>query len=95
MIEPKGCAQESAISAPERKPRSWIQEDRGCWQIVSFAGDCLGGDPETGELGETCAVCEGDYEDCPCPGPTQEGYEYAEFFGVMMARRVPIRENDN
>ena len=62
----------------------------GGWQRVSFAADCLGYDEETGELGDECSICGLDYtEDCECPGPTHDGYEYAfEPDGVLYARRV-------
>lgn len=57
------------------------------WREVSFAADCDGYDEETGELGDICSICGLDYcEECACPGPTQEGYEYEEFHGVLMAR---------
>lgn len=51
---------------------------------VSFAADCIGGDEN--EPGDVCGVCGGDYVDCPCPGPTQDGYEYVEIDGVLYAR---------
>ncbi len=56
----------------------------GVWQPVSFAADCLGGDGF--ELGDECSVCGGIYTECPCPGPTQDGYEYAEIDGELYAR---------
>lgn len=41
----------------------------GAWQRVIFSSDC---DDEG-----NCPVCEIDYADCGCPGPTQEEtYEY-------------------
>jgi len=59
------------------------------WRRVSFATDCLGYDEETGELGDTCSICKLEYaEECVCPGPTQDGYEYEEFHGVLMARKI-------
>ena len=63
------------------------------WQRVSFAADCLGGD--TDEPGDICSICGPTYvEECQCPGPTQDGYEYSERDGVLYARRVdhPIGE---
>lgn len=57
------------------------------WKRVSFAGECLGGDGD--ELGDICAVCGLDYcDECQCPGPTQDGYEYDERDGILYARRV-------
>jgi DNA (cytosine-5)-methyltransferase 1 len=54
---------------------------------VSFAADCLGGDDE--EFGDECPICGLTYaEDCECPGPTHDGYEYAERDGVLYARRM-------
>jgi DNA (cytosine-5)-methyltransferase 1 len=55
------------------------------WRRVSFASECHGGDDD--EPGNECAVCGLDYcDDCQCPGPTQDGYEYAEFDGILYAR---------
>lgn len=56
------------------------------WRLVSFAGDCLGGDED--ELGDICAVCGLDYcDECQCPGPTQEDeYEYLEVEGTLYAK---------
>jgi DNA (cytosine-5)-methyltransferase 1 len=58
------------------------------WRRVSFAADCLGGDP--GELGDECSICGLDYSnDCECPGPTQDDeYEYTELDGILLARRL-------
>lgn len=50
------------------------------WQKVVFAAEC--------DEGGNCPVCETDFVDCPCPGPTQEGYEYKEIDGVLHARKV-------
>jgi DNA (cytosine-5)-methyltransferase 1 len=58
------------------------------WRRVSFASECHGGDDD--EPGNECAVCGLDYcDDCQCPGPTQDGYEYAEFDGILYARPEP------
>lgn len=56
------------------------------WRLVSFAGECLGGDGE--ELGDICSVCGLDYcDECECPGPTQEDeYTYQEFDGELYAK---------
>jgi len=57
------------------------------WKQVSFAADCLGGDAD--ELGNECSICGLDYgNDCQCPGPTQDGYEYAEIAGILYARAL-------
>ena len=56
----------------------------GVWRRVSFAGNCEGGSED--ELGDTCSVCGGEYVECECPGPTQEGYEYEEIGGELYAR---------
>jgi hypothetical protein len=59
------------------------------WKLVSFARDCEGYDEETEGLGDTCSICGLDYcEECECPGPTQDGYEYEERHGALYARRI-------
>jgi DNA (cytosine-5)-methyltransferase 1 len=59
----------------------------GLWRRVSFAADCEGCDEETGELGDICSLCGLDYcEECECPGPTQDGMEYADQDGILYAR---------
>ena len=55
------------------------------WKKVSYAADCIKLDPSDDE-GEECSLCGDFYPDCPCPGPTQEGYEYAEIDGELYAR---------
>ena len=65
------------------------------WRRVSFAADCLGGDAETGEPGSACSICGGEYSECGCPGPTQDGYEYTERDGTMYARRVADAQHDD
>lgn len=53
------------------------------WQRVIFAADC--------EPDGMCPVCEDDYADCPCPGPTQDDeYEYRDHDGVLQARRKEV-----
>jgi len=68
------------------------------WKIVSFAADCIQS-PEwenTDELGDLCSVCGLDYaEECQCPGPTQDGYEYQYFGDLLMARELPAYEPYN
>lgn len=41
------------------------------------------------EVGEddVCPVCGGDYNECPCPGPTQYDWVYRVFDGVLYAKR--------
>jgi hypothetical protein len=84
---------ESAIESKQAPGKSTVTPGEEGWEIVSFAGDCGIENEETGELGENCSVCGGLYEECPCPGPTQEGYEYQEFSGVMYAR-LETTENE-
>ena len=52
------------------------------WVRVVFADECEG-HPEEGCI---CPQCGDYYAECECPGPTQDGYEYAEFDGVLYAR---------
>ena len=55
------------------------------WKLVSFAADCTGGDDD--EPGDDCSLCGRTYaEDCECPGPTQDGYEYEDRNGALYAR---------
>lgn len=49
------------------------------WRPVVFACEC---DPDTGD----CPRCGVDYADCPCPGPTQDNYQYAYINGVLHAK---------
>lgn len=48
------------------------------WVPVVFAAEC----DEDGN----CPRCGTDFAECPCPGPTQDGFEYREFDGVLYAR---------
>jgi hypothetical protein len=50
------------------------------WQQVVHSADC----DEDGN----CPICKDvDFGDCPCPGPTSDGYEYAiTSDGVLVAR---------
>lgn len=52
------------------------------WQRVVFSDD-------TDEDGN-CPVCGVDYSYCPCPGPTQDGWEYKTVRGIMYAKQAPI-----
>lgn len=50
------------------------------WRRVIFSSDC----DEDGN----CPVCQIDYAECKCPGPTQDDlYEYREVDGEMQARK--------
>lgn len=70
---------------PEISETSRLRHDG--WQQVSFAADCIGWDDD--EFGDECSICGLDYcDDCTCPGPTQDGYEYQEFGGTLYARFV-------
>jgi DNA (cytosine-5)-methyltransferase 1 len=60
----------------------------GVWRRVSFAGNCEGSSED--ELGDICSVCGGEYVECECPGPTQEGYEYREIGGELYGRRFDL-----
>lgn len=51
----------------------------GGWTEVVFAGDC---DDENCPCGFSYA------NNCICPGPTEDGYEYEEIDGVMYGRRI-------
>lgn len=63
------------------------------WRKVSFACDCDGYDEETGELGDICSICGLDYcEECNCPGPTQDGFEYQVFGDELYAREERITD---
>ncbi len=51
------------------------------WQRVIHSREC-------DEFGN-CPVCEIDYSECGCPGPTQDDeYEYRERDGILEARRL-------
>ena len=65
------------------------------WRRVSFAADC-GIDEESGEIEASCSICGHDYAECPCPGPTQDGHEYATINGELRARiiRWPSRPSE-
>ena len=58
----------------------------GDWRRVVFAADC----DEDGN----CPVCEIDYADCGCPGPTQDGFEYDERDGELYARPLVNGERE-
>jgi len=45
-------------------------------------------DEEAEELSDDCKVCGLNYCDSPCPGPTEDGWEYEERPTGMWARRI-------
>lgn len=55
------------------------------WQRVSFSADTVD---------DACAVCGQDYAECPCPGPTQDGWEYRITDGVLEAREIRSDQAD-
>jgi len=50
------------------------------WKLVVFSADC--------EDDGSCPMCGIDYAECPCPGPTMDGWEYKEVDGVLWAREI-------
>lgn len=64
---------------PRRTARS-REPIRGHWRAVVFAADC----DEDGN----CPKCGTDFAECPCPGPTQDGYEYRTMYGRLYARAL-------
>jgi DNA (cytosine-5)-methyltransferase 1 len=57
------------------------------WQRVIHSCEC----DEDG----SCPVCEIDYSECGCPGPTQhDEYEYRERNGILEARRLVLANSD-
>jgi len=57
------------------------------WQRVIHSCEC-------DEFGN-CPVCEIDYSECGCPGPTQDDeYEYRERDGILEARRLVQSNSD-
>ena len=65
---------------------------------VVFASDCkcgCGEDECEGDCGcdLVCARCGGEYAECGCPGPTQEGYDYDERGGILYARGLGNSEH--
>ena len=77
-IERSGISGDDASSCGVEKAASG-------WQRVSFAGDC--------DDDGYCALCGLEYaEECECPGPTMDGYEYCERNGILFARPIPDAE---
>ncbi len=61
------------------------------WRQVSFASECSGGDEY--EPGADCSICGLDYcNECRCPSPTQDGFEYCERDGVLYAKPLANTE---
>lgn len=86
--QPGRCArrQQTQADPSERCCASAVE-----WKQVSFAADCLGGDDD--EPGDECSICGLEYSnECACPGPTQDDYEYEERDGVLYAR--PVVQSD-
>ncbi len=55
------------------------------WQPIVMAGEC----DECGSCGElVCPACQEHYADCPCPGPSSDGWEWMLVDGRMFARPV-------
>jgi hypothetical protein len=59
----------------------WLMRLLG-WEEVSFASDCIGDD------GDICSLCGGEYTECDCPGPTQDGYRYIVLWDMVYAKKV-------
>jgi hypothetical protein len=72
--------------ADERKapPLLLLEAEEPPWQRVVYLSECV----EEGDFGEVrlCPACGLDYSECPCPGPTMEGYDYIEHEGTLYAR---------
>jgi DNA (cytosine-5)-methyltransferase 1 len=74
-----------SVGAPHIRQRLYWAASLDNWKKVSFAADCLGGDED--EPGDECSICGLSYtDDCKCPWPTQDGYEYTERDGTLYAR---------
>lgn len=58
-------------------------------QLVKFAEECrpceLCGEP-------FCDKCDQHYADCACVGPTEDGFNYVEWCGVLYA--TPLEEEN-
>jgi len=67
----------------EGRPAPRCSQVSGEWRRVLFANECEGF-PD-----EAWCECGFDYCECPCPGPTEDGWEYEEIDGEMWARREP------
>ena len=58
------------------------------WMKVCFAMDVCEWDSDTNELTDYCTICGLNYCDSPCPGPTEDGWEYEERATGMWARKI-------
>lgn len=57
------------------------------WVKVIFFSDCIFEDWDIDKEEPICPVCNIQYADCSCPGPTTEDeYEYKEIDGVLYAK---------
>lgn len=54
------------------------------WKEVSFASDV--------DADDNCSICGQPYDECPCPGPTMDDYEYEVFNGTLYGRLVEVIE---
>lgn len=68
----------SLFNVTAQEAQSALTKGDRTWKKVSFAADA------TSE--GNCSICGQEYGECPCPGPTQEGYEYKEIKGELYAR---------
>lgn len=63
------------------------------WIKVVFSHECHFEDWDTDMECPTCPQCNGNYGECPCPGPHQEDeYEYKFVDGVMFAKKKEANE---
>lgn len=62
-----------------------VHETPAGWEKVVFADECTPCDFCDEVI---CEKCSSHYFECACPGPTQDGYDYKEFNGVLYARSV-------
>lgn len=56
------------------------------WTLVVFANDCYAEEWDKDRECIICPICYEQYEDCPCPGPTQDGYIYKVIEGKLYAK---------
>lgn len=57
------------------------------WKRVIFLSDCIFEEWDEDKEFAVCPVCQIEYSECPCPGPTQDDqYEYKEIDGQLYAR---------
>ena len=58
------------------------------WKKVIFADDCYAEDWDIDREFIICPICDFQYSDCECPGPTQDEWEYKEIDGVLFAKKL-------